>query len=277
MCISQRLVLALVIFLSGCSSIAPVGDRIELASSIAQSSGLISQVYSSSHFSLQGYGRFSKPLAALTVYIEGDGHAWERYGPSDDPTPINPLALRLAAADQSVNVLYLARPCQYINVNCSVKYWTSHRMAKEVISSYREILSKVITDHNIERLRLVGFSGGGGVVALLAAEMHTEDNIVDIRTVAGNLDHRLWTKQLALIPMAGSLNPADIAEQIRDLPQRHFIGVNDRVIPASIYESFKSRSLARKCVNKSVHQASHVRGWAELWVELYQLPVACAD
>jgi len=254
-----------------------VPDRIELASSIAQSSGLISQVYSSSLFSLQGYGRFSKPETALTVYIEGDGHAWERYGPADDPTPINPLALRLAAADQSANVLYLARPCQYVNVNCSVKYWTSHRMAKEVVSSYREILSQVITEHNIERLRLVGFSGGGGVVALLAADMKAEDNIVDIRTVAGNLDHRLWAKQLALIPMGGSLNPADIAGQIREIPQRHFIGTSDRVIPASIYESFKSKSLGSACVNKSVHQATHVRGWAALWVDLHQLPVACAD
>jgi len=270
-------VLTLFIFLSGCSSITPVSDRIELASSIAQSGNLTAQVYASGLFSLQGYGRFSKQEAPLTVYIEGDGHAWERYGPADNPTPINPLALRLAAADQSENVLYLARPCQYVSTDCRVKYWTSHRMATEVVSSYREVLAKVITDHNIERLRLVGFSGGGGVAVLLAADMEDEYNIADIRTIAGNLNHRLWTKQLALIPMTGSLNPADIAEHISDIPQRHFIGMNDRVIPASIYESFKSESLASTCVNKSVHQASHVRGWAELWVELHQLPVACAD
>lgn len=272
-----RLVLALCIFLSACSSITSVDDRIQLATSIAQSSALNSQVYTSRFFSMQGYGRFSKSKEPLTVYIEGDGHAWERYGPANNPTPINPLALRLAAADQSANVLYLARPCQYLSDNCPVKYWTSHRMAREVIVSYREILAKISRQHGVEQLRLVGFSGGGGVVALLAAEIKEEYSIVDVRTVAGNLDHRLWTQQLALIPMNGSLNPADIAEQIRDIPQRHFMGVNDRVIPASLYDSFKSKSKVSNCVNKSLHQATHVRGWAELWSELHQLPVRCAD
>ncbi len=50
----------------------------------------------------------------MVVYIEGDGRAYvNRRTPSNDPTPGNPMALRLALADPSLRVLYLGRPCQY--------------------------------------------------------------------------------------------------------------------------------------------------------------------
>ncbi|MDA9667740.1 hypothetical protein N9T45_02775, partial [Candidatus Pelagibacter sp.] len=50
----------------------------------------------------------------VVVYIEGDGLSWiDRFTPSSDPTPKNPLAFKLAKLDQNQNVIYLARPCQY--------------------------------------------------------------------------------------------------------------------------------------------------------------------
>ena len=59
-------------------------------------------------------GPVDGPVDEVHVYIEGDGYAWATTtDPSDDPTPINPLALRLAAVDDAPNVLYLARPCQF--------------------------------------------------------------------------------------------------------------------------------------------------------------------
>ncbi len=270
----------LLVFLSACSALAPrvipsVEERRVIAAEIAEAAGLDSHLYSLDGFRLQGFRRYQEDDAPLVVYIEGDGHAWERYGPSDNPTPINPLGLRLAAADRSSNLLYLARPCQYTYQSCEVKYWTSHRMAPEVISAYRQLIEKEMREGNFSGIRLVGFSGGGAIAALLASQLNECCSIIDLRTVAGNLDHRLWTRQLALIPMRASLNAVDIAESINHIPQLHFIGRDDRVIFPDIYESYRRHSLNTDCVSSSVQLASHVRGWAELWPILSKMSVDC--
>ena len=270
------------VLLNGCLSIptAPsltVDERVALATSIATDTGLISKRYQTNGFTLQGYHRFTSKQEPLVVYIGGDGHAWERYGPSDDPTPMNPLALRLAGLDQSPNVLYLARPCQYVSDTCSVKYWTSHRMAKEVIDSYQQIITGVASHHGFSAVQLVGFSGGGGVAGLVAYQLklNRQLRVESFRSVAGNLDHRYWTKELALIPMAGSLNASDIASRINDIPQLHFIGRNDRVISANISRRYQEQAGDTRCVTISEQQASHVRGWVALWSQLSKLKASC--
>ena len=37
----------------------------------------------------------------------------DRFTPSSNPTPTNPLAFKMALVDESENIIYLARPCQY--------------------------------------------------------------------------------------------------------------------------------------------------------------------
>ena len=32
---------------------------------------------------------------------------------SDNPTPVNPMLLKLATMDKRPNIVYIARPCQY--------------------------------------------------------------------------------------------------------------------------------------------------------------------
>ena len=65
-------------------------------------------------FALMTYQRFDKRLDNISIYIEGDGRAWEtKYRLSEDPTPSNPVALRLAAVDPAANIAYIARPGQY--------------------------------------------------------------------------------------------------------------------------------------------------------------------
>lgn len=50
----------------------------------------------------------SGAVNTLTIHIEGDGLAWINSStPSSDPTPTNPLALRLALLDTAPSV-YLA-------------------------------------------------------------------------------------------------------------------------------------------------------------------------
>ena len=104
------------------------------------SRGFAETLYPTPYFIL--YGQFRPGTGdVLRVYIEGDGHAWQsRTRPSADPTPHNPVGLRLALADPSpAPLLYLARPCQYargeVLRHCATRYWTSARLSEEVISS----------------------------------------------------------------------------------------------------------------------------------------------
>ncbi|MCK4507345.1 MAG: hypothetical protein KAU27_02315, partial [Desulfuromonadales bacterium] len=132
----------------------------------------------------------------LTVYLEGDGYAWRsRSRPSTDPTPIDPVGLRLALRHPDEQVVYLARPCQFISQeeaqSCETRYWTDHRFSPEVIDSSSRAISELMNMTASKSLRLIGYSGGGAVAALVAAK---RDDVVQLITVAGNLDHARWTE-----------------------------------------------------------------------------------
>jgi hypothetical protein len=105
------ILISLSFLFSGCAS----DTRREEAEGIARHAGLIRENIQAPPFLIATWSRITPPVTALHVYIEGDGFAWKsRTQPSNDPTPNNPTGLKLAAADANANVLYLARPCQFI-------------------------------------------------------------------------------------------------------------------------------------------------------------------
>ena len=58
-------------------------------------------------------------LATIIRIIEGDGAEWPgKFQPPADPTPDNPLTLRLALRDPDTPVAYIGRPCQYLDHDC---------------------------------------------------------------------------------------------------------------------------------------------------------------
>ena len=126
------------ILLAGCQSRGQ-DSRAQLARDIAGQAGLLEQVLEAPPFRLTSFARIEKPGSSARVYIEGDGLAWlGKRRMSLDPTPTDPIALRLAVTDDSANIIYLARPCQYSGWTdagaCPSKYWTSHRFASEYLA-----------------------------------------------------------------------------------------------------------------------------------------------
>ena len=79
---------------------------------LAAELGLVGRKLRGDGFELIAYGnRIAHPSGRLHVYLEGDGVPWiTRTLIALDPTPRNPLALRLMALDPAP-ALYLARPC----------------------------------------------------------------------------------------------------------------------------------------------------------------------
>ena len=127
----RKLIRTLFFFLSalavsGCSLPAFLVDGREVAASIAKTHGWKELSFDGGAFVLKGYAK-DGPGNDLVVYIEGDGSAWISHRvPSDDPTPKDPLAFRLAVMDPAPKVLYLGRPCQFTSPTVSYTHLRAH-------------------------------------------------------------------------------------------------------------------------------------------------------
>jgi hypothetical protein len=209
----------------------------------------------------------------LVVYIEGDGHAWKRRKVlSDDPTPNNPLSLKLAINDPRSLVLYLARPCQYLEKSkleaCSSKYWSSHRYSKKVIKSMSEAITKIKSQTSATSIEIIGFSGGGVVAILIAA---WRDNVSKVITVAANIDHVSWSDWHGVSKLNGSLTPLDYLVELEGINQQHYWGSKDEIVPyktqSSFVENFKNQPLFKY---KVMPEFTHNCCWLENWQDLLQ-------
>jgi hypothetical protein len=210
--------------------------RRDRAAEIARDGGLSARYVDTGKFTLLVYERISSRGGPLHVYIEGDGLAWVTPTRiSQDPTPTDPVALRLAAADPYADVVYLGRPCQFVSEaaaqGCSAALWSSDRYGRAVIDSIGIAIDRVEKEAGRSSLVLIGYSGGGTVAALAAAQRTDVSRLV---TVAANLDTAAWTRLHRLTPLTGSLEPIAFRDQLRLLPQTHFVGARDEIVPAEI-------------------------------------------
>jgi predicted esterase len=265
--------------LPGCAGLPPA-SRAGLAQEIASASGMKPEVVTASPFELTTYIRIGRPGQNADIYIEGDGQAWlGRTTPSLDPTPTDPVALRLAALDPAVNVIWLARPCQYTKMaagfdSCPQSYWTDGRLAPEVITALNTAMDTLKTRYRLDRINLIGFSGGGGAAVLLAAR---RNDVASLRTVAGNVNHALFSQIHNISPMAASLDPHDSSALIRDLPQIHFVGMDDKIVPPALAQSLIEAENQPSCA--SIRHVEHIRhdsSWADVWPSLLDEPYVCA-
>ena len=272
----KKLLIASLTLLSACTStVRP--PQID-AAALASAAHMQPHTITAAPFTLLSYERIAQTGKTTHVYIEGDGQAWVRKNrASTDPTPHTPVALMLAAKDDTPNVIYLARPCQYPSLTgdktCAQKYWTSHRFAPEVIRATNAALDDMKARYGITGFSLVGFSGGANIAALIAA---SRSDVISLRTVAGNMDHVMLHTLHDVSQTPASLNAKDIAPAIRHLPQHHFIGAADTLVTPDILASFVKASGKSTCIRSTiVPGASHTQGWDAKWPELLQLPATC--
>lgn len=221
-----------------------------------------------------GYARRAgDPTATISVYVEGDGAAFlDLTTVSSDPTPTRPIGLSLAARDSSRDILYLARPCQYVagpdRRNCHPVYWTTHRYAPEIIAGMNAAIDQELAARPAKAVTLIGYSGGGPTAALIAAR---RSDVVRVVTLAGNLDHAYWTRRDGLTPLSGSLNPTDFVTQLAAIPQVHFAGADDDVVTPDVIKSYRSRFPPDAPIRVVVVPGfDHRCCWVEEWPRLMQ-------
>jgi dienelactone hydrolase len=253
--------------LAGC--VASGADRDAAADVIVRSGGLVAATDRGTLFDLQLYRRDSAAPGPLFVYIEGDGAAYlDPRTPSSDPTPIDPLALRLAAVDPGPAVVYVARPCQFApgrsDRDCTIADWTNRRFSPEAVAAVDDAIEREHARAPARPLVLVGYSGGGVIAALVAAR---RSDVALLITIAAPLDIADWTHRLALSPLAGSRSPLDDAAALARVRQVDFAGERDATVPVETIRGAvdKLQPGARLVV---VPEYDHRCCWLQDWPQL---------
>ncbi|MBF0461602.1 MAG: alpha/beta hydrolase [Magnetococcales bacterium] len=273
-----RLLTALCLSLALLSACAD--NRRNLAMDVATNAHLTGAWVPAGSTRLMTWHRINQPGTDLTVYIEGDGFAYAtRDHVSPDPTPRTPMVLRLTAQNPAGNVAYLARPCMYFDPEHPVSecqnslWWTTGRFSEAVVTAMDQGLDHLKQMAGAPRLHLIGFSGGGAIAALLAAR---RPDVASLRTLAGNLDHEAFTRFHQVTPLMDSLNPLQVAPQLVHMPQIHFIGSEDPIIPAQVTRNFMAALGDARCAQViTVPGVQHDDGWLAVWPKLLDLQPQC--
>ena len=250
----------LMVLLSSCS-LPTSNQRIEILNEYNKSQ-FSAKIYKTNNFEIYSLNKI-KNSGKLIVYIEGDGLSWiDRRTVSSDPTPIDPVAFRLAKIDQNDNVIYLARPCQYIQArNCNNnEIWTVSQYSETILRTYKLIIDSL---SQFREIHIVGYSGGAGVAMYLAASNNKK--IKSIRTIAGNINHDEFTELRNLTPPKDSINFNMIEKNIKNIGQIHYFGKNDKTIPKDLHLNFYMRNRDNSCIQIKEVKATHHKGWFSFW------------
>ena len=265
----------LLLFLAilSCNNMIWIKNRIKYADNLVKNTQFIPKNIETSHFYLFSYQKFNNlQNKVLNIYIEGDGLAWRsRNRLSKNPTPTNPVALKMALADNADNIIYIARPCQYIDFkndkNCQNRqYWSQARFSKEVVKSINDAIDKIKKNHDFKKVNLYGFSGGGGLAVLVAS---LRDDVVSIKTIAANLNHKKIGEIHQATPLSLSLDPVDFISDIAHIKQLHIAGGSDKIVLDYVIRDFVDQvnnySKSNKAQFKLIKEADHeYKKWPEI-------------
>jgi len=200
----------------------------------------------------------------LHVYIEGDGTPFSsRSTVAEDPTPRDPVMLRLMALDPSPS-LYLGRPCYfdlYRDAGCSPVYWTTRRFSPEVVDSLTRALLSELARPRASQVELYGHSGGATLAVLLAERTPGVTRVV---TIGANLDINAWTALHGYSPLTGSLNPAELRWQYLPPPMLHLVGSADTNTPPALIETVVASGRIAGRV-QVINGYTHNCCWEEIW------------
>ena len=255
------------LFFIACSSNIPTpNERKQTAINLySNNKNIVQKDIQTSQFNLFSLQDMQRNCSNIKIFVEGDGLSWiSRTTISPNPTPITPVGLKLMLSDDKSSCkIYLARPCQYIDSNmCEEKYWTSHRFNEKIIQSYDEALTNIKKAFLNSKFDLVGYSGGGAVVTLIATK---RDDINSITTIAGNLDIDEWTKIQKITPLDGSLNPANFSKNLENIKQHHLLGTEDNVVPKEVFFSYLNKFENKSNISYSFYEATHGCCWEDVY------------
>jgi len=248
------------------ASAAGCADPSRPIASLARRSGFQEDLVIGSAFRHRVYRNEARlgEFGVLHIYIEGDGRPFlTRTLVGLDPTPRDPLMLRLMALDPAPSV-YLGRPCYFgltRDRGCSPVYWTVRRFAPEVVDSLAAALRSEAARSGASSIEIYGHSGGGTLAVLLAARIPAVTRVI---TIGATLDTAAWCSLHGYTPLLGSLNPVDLDLHSGRLRLLHLVGSDDTNTPPALVESAASRTGAIDSV-RIVQGYTHNCCWQAIW------------
>ncbi len=182
-------------------------------------------------YNLACWQKISNEKSPVHIYIEGDGNAFNGYGyPTADPTPKGTFLREIAFNDPNDNVIYLARPGQFVkDQNKNQTDWTTGRFSKKIVDSVSLAVNEMSKGKQVV---LIGYSGGALLSGLIINE-NPNLNVVKWITIAGVLNHTKWTEKLNLPPLKDSLDLAYLPK----VKQVHLAGEKDKIVPVELTKS----------------------------------------
>lgn len=232
-------ILFVLLFLVACEG--PYGSRsMQELQSLSIKAHMPCKVYEHAHYFIYGCASNRVQNASdLTIVIEGDGLAWRTSDEiSQDPTPRVPVGMEVASGmNRSTEILYLARPGQYIYTpQQNPKDWTRARFSKGIVQAY----SQIINTMHAQRVHLMGYSGGAALAVLLVPHIK---GIASVTTFAGVLDHQAWTTFHDYSPLKDSLNPPDFLHDpvYQGVKFTHYYGLGDENVTPELVQGFKKQ------------------------------------
>lgn len=246
----------------------------DTAAAIAQSARLEPIELSGVPFRHRAWVRDAAPATArefhaLHVYIDHDGTPWLRRDVvSADPTPRNPLALRLMAQHDAPS-LYLGRPCHFTTGDdaCNPLLWTHRRYGESVVDSMAHALRGFLDGKRFDRVVLIGYSGGGTLALLMADRM---PEVASVITVAGNLDVAGWAAMHGYSPLAGSLDPVLRTRRTPPAREFHLVGARDDNVAPALAAGYAKRFPDAALIE--IADFDHACCWERDWRGLLATP-----
>lgn len=239
----KRLIIILFLFLGACSSLKVQIPKEYLYVPVK-----------TQNYTLASWQKISNDNEPLRIYIEGDGNAYNSKGyPTSDPTPKSNFLRNLAFNDNNSNVVYLARPCQYIKSTEDNKIdWTTGRFSQKIVDNMAQAIKEISKDRAVI---LIGYSGGALISGLIINQYKNQLNIIQWITIAGLLNHTEWTKHFNYIPLQDSLD----LETVPNIKQKHFVGKKDKIIPYQL-----TLNLINKKDSIILDNATHNKGFENI-------------
>ncbi len=190
--------------------------------------GFVRLDVSAGKYTLMTLRRDTDANAPVHIYIEGDGRAFNSRGmPTGDPTPHDSPVRRWIATDTATNVVYIARPCQYVmSAACGTIDWTTGRFAPAVIDAVVHAVRDAARGRPVV---LIGYSGGA-LVSGLVIQNAPDIDVQRWVTVAGVLNHTDWTRYFGDSPLTESVD----LTALPNVPQVHYVAEDDDVVPVAL-------------------------------------------
>ena len=248
----KRALFFVIFFLSGCKSFVIPNE-------------FVYKEIQTTTFRLASWQKITNPNGKFKVYIEGDGASFDAYGrATDNPTPRGTLLREIAFGDNSPNVIYLARPCQFVDDDmCRQRHWTVARFAPEVINASFEAVKNCVGENEVV---LVGFSGGAQVAGLISVAKKGL-NVKRLISIGGNLDHLAWTEYYKLPSLVESLNLADYRDEYLSISQINYVGEDDDVVAPEIIFKFLDDDELVKVIKGATHNSGFEYIYPLIWME----------